>query len=548
MINLTIVIISHIYSLKISALFTNKQKSSIKISKSGFIFILNNKLTYSTHQDFSTTHFTFIDIHKDTFIKRFNYINDQLLNKGNWILLNETPMSKSHKGYLLREGDIIKIDNIIYKLIESSSLYQKKPTMTTTCDIKSPNNTLYTNTMSNKTTLGLGKLNMSNSNLLRKNESISSLVPVNGCNTYQNNLPKFHHLNKSQILLLPPKKGLSEVHLKKGNYYINNNKNTLYQCRICKKIDDLCNNCLICPCNCEGKFKYIHTYCLKKIFFEKLKIEKKNLSTKYSFDEVVCDYCKSIIPKKMKINNIIFSFVDFIRPESTGQYLIFEKIGNKKEYEFIVIEMKDKKEIKVGYECEFDIDIDNKDKPKVGIISIDEEGDFYLTALHNNVFVFLQGDIMLIPNLPFVIKNNECIMKFEMNLNFCKKLICYKNKTLARLSYYDSFNLQKMILYTKELVNLKSIYVKDYIDECLNIDFDNLNDSSEKENNEIIVLQTEIMHESSKSSGSFFNEQIKQTQNNNTQKRNNYSNSSQNVINYREFQPQHLKHSLFKKN
>ena len=53
-----------------------------------------------------------------------------------------------------------------------------------------------------------------------------------------------------------------------------------------------------------------------------------------------------------------------------------------------------------------------------------------------------------------------------MNLNFCKKLICYKNKTLARLSYYDSFNLQKMILYTKELVNLKSIYVKDYIDEC----------------------------------------------------------------------------------
>ncbi len=44
---------------------------------------------------------------------------------------------------------------------------------------------------------------------------------------------------------------------------MSNEITNLKECRICFESDDLSNNKLISPCNCNGTSKYVHTNCLK---------------------------------------------------------------------------------------------------------------------------------------------------------------------------------------------------------------------------------------------------------------------------------------------
>lgn len=458
---ITLILVS-IHSLHISA----KSKSSpstpvikIEINKSGFLSFQNGKLTHSPLP--SISYFSYFDIHRDTFIKRFNYQTEGQFQTGNWVLLSKTKMSKANKGYLLREGDILKVHNKIYKLSESSSLYKKKYTISTT---KSPVNTVCTR--SNVSLKGVNRHNTSNSNLLLKKESIyNNSADI----TYHTGLV---HRNISNKLVIPKNHSYNQKERKTqmiSPSKFATSKPITVKCRYCNVSEDITTTSMIAPCDCEGAQKYIHVNCLKDIVLSKSTCVIKDEYTKYTIKELICENCKSVIPDRLKINNIYYSFIDFIRPESS-KYLIFEKIRNnelKEQLEYVVIDMRSKDSI--DFKCK----VKNHCK-----IKVDDIGYFYLIALNEDVSVFLQGDIMFIPNLPFVIENNKYIIKFEMKMYKLKQLLCYRNKILSRLSYYDSFGMQKMILYLKDINSIKSIYTNEYEDE-----------SERRNNDDIIVLE-----------------------------------------------------------
>ena len=97
------------------------------VNKSGFISFLNNKLSLTSSPPYD--YISYIDIHKDTFIKRFNPQTELSLLDGNWINLTKTKISSfNSKGYKFRVGDIFKRNNAIYTVVELTSIIKKYPT------------------------------------------------------------------------------------------------------------------------------------------------------------------------------------------------------------------------------------------------------------------------------------------------------------------------------------------------------------------------------------------------------------------------------------
>ena len=56
-------------------------------------------------------------------------------------------------------------------------------------------------------------------------------------------------------------------------------------------------------------------------------------------------------------------------------------------------------------------------------INYNEDGHFYLLTKLYDIYSFLQGDIMFIPNLSFTIENSKMILTFEMKLKKLKWLL-----------------------------------------------------------------------------------------------------------------------------
>ena len=124
MIWLTLVITN---SLHVSAVLKSNPEHSYQttVNKSGFISFLNNKLSLTSSPPYD--YISYIDIHKDTFIKRFNPQTELSLLDGNWINLTKTKISSfNSKGYKFRVGDIFKRNNAIYTLVELTSIIKKQ--------------------------------------------------------------------------------------------------------------------------------------------------------------------------------------------------------------------------------------------------------------------------------------------------------------------------------------------------------------------------------------------------------------------------------------
>ena len=441
------------------------------VNKSGFISFLNNKLSLTSSPPYD--YISYIDIHKDTFIKRFNPQTELSLLDGNWINLTKTKISSfNSKGYKFRVGDIFKRNNAIYTLVELTSIIKKHLTLSTN---KSP---LYT--LCNNSNLSLNKSN----HLLLKNES---LYLPNSNNTFNS---KINHKNTNRILVVPKNNSCVQRQRKVNiQSKFASGKSPLVQCRQCKHYEAITSSSIIAPCECEGKLKYIHIDCLKNLFTAHTEVKKEKDWTKIIFPDIICEYCKNVIQKRFRYNNIFFSFVDFIRPTKSNRYLIFEKKILKKlneKNEYIIIDMNNRDSI------------DIKDSIT---INYNEDGHFYLLTKLYDIYSFLQGDIMFIPNLSFTIENSKMILTFEMKLKKLKWLCCYKNKTLSRLNYYDSFSMQRMLMYMKEMNELKNINTYQYDEEY------------EKANgNDIIVIENEETNSKNQSSSALNEFSLKQTE------------------------------------
>ena len=234
-------------------------------------------------------------------------------------------------------------------------------------------------------------------------------------------------------------------------------------CKICHLSENSTSNPLICPCNCIGKIRFLHLECLKKWHATRIKTAKFGHLSIIYVPKYKCELCQFIVPETIKIKNGVFSLIDFIKPDSF-HYVILEKINwdsptNIEENTiFYVLDMKKSNQITIGNDPNCDVTL-CKEQSKTGVIEF-IECNFYFRDLSSNLqqnFVFIQGDIMLLPNVPFTMQNCDVTLTFLMKLRCIKKLLCYKNKQLSKLTYHDVFNFQKMYFQKKEAASIKNV-------------------------------------------------------------------------------------------
>ena len=543
----------------------HKKTSSIKIDKSGFIICKDYQLLFKeeTSSPCNNNFITFIDINKDTFIKRFNQQKDGDLKNGFWLPLSNYIISSQKsvpQGYKLRVGDILRFGMDLYKVREQNSFFAPKNTLNSfgIGNLRSPNNTMHnvsvncnfsfpnhqrcnTNnsigggsgvvvTYQNNNPLGNitnSSINLSNGNLMQQQDISKSSLTFKQLfhtgNTSIESLPRFSHFEtfgkqshdfKNSFIFNKSKKNakekknsrkrvvfdncdvnMSTIHPLQPFSQNNNNysniinfndsisisspkkycfSNTLKDmdgdieethCKICHLSDNSSFNPLICPCNCISKIRYIHVECLKKWYITRMKKAVFEHLSIVNIPKYKCELCHFVFPEIIKIRNLLLTIIDFIRPGSF-HYVILEKIHweepkhEEDDTVFYILDMKKSKQITVGNDPNCDVTL-CKEQSKTGVIEF-VECNFYFRDLSSGAaqnFVFIQGDIMLLPKLPITIQNNYVTLTFLMKLKYIKKLFCYHNKKLAKLTYHDSFSYQKMFLQRMDVTNIKNVDV-----------------------------------------------------------------------------------------
>tara|TARA_Y100000816_G_C26034456_1_gene541654 strand:+ start:320 stop:1192 length:873 start_codon:yes stop_codon:yes gene_type:complete len=97
---------------------------------------------------------------------------------------------------------------------------------------------------------------------------------------------------------------------------MSNEITNLKECRICFESDDLSNNKLISPCNCNGTSKYVHTNCLKLWINNSINPNAKKICmecrTEYNFlilhDKKEYIYSLTLFSINTSVNFLLFIF------------------------------------------------------------------------------------------------------------------------------------------------------------------------------------------------------------------------------------------------
>lgn len=437
----------------------------MKISQSGYLLESNKKIIYQPKNQTipPSSYISLIEIDRDHFVAKLNEKSEK------WLFIKQTTFTRDFgtqsrliNEYRMKQGDVIRLGYFKFKIIELNAIPFKA-----------------INSITNELKSSASNLNNSNANLLIFNETTNNFLCLPKhlvkLNTNINN-------NGNSVRGSVSTNSLNPL----GNYYGQH-----HICRICK--ESSFTSPLINPCNCEGSLKYVHLECLKKYAQTMVECIKSDKVTIINCPSIICLYCKGPLPFKVKIGNQIISVIDFVRPD--GNYLVLERyynddfeeditpgtmsgasirgnVNNKYVLSLYIIRVKEE-EFKIGKEkCDLTLNEPLIEDNHASITYF--QGAYYLKDLtksqFSNTYVLLQDDIMLIPNMPLAFISSEIgeyIFKFEMKMNFCKKLLCYKNKIFQRLNYH------KILSYAKT----NNVYEKDNVKEVEVIESDEISPS-----------------------------------------------------------------------
>ena len=216
-----------------------------------------------------------------------------------WMIYSKKSEPEINSAYYLKEGDILKLGNAIFKLqmIQMGNFDSSN----------NKNNNNYNN-----------EENEDNNTLLVAGSSNHSLI-LNG----QNNFENIEVLKTQKILVYSyindkseeKKNDKLEIKLDIKKEKITKNR----ICRICyQEEDDSLINPLIKPCKCSGSMKYIHIKCLlswlrsRTIRHQNNVIEHNNFFNSYFITkEIQCELCKATFPDYIKHNHIKYCLIDF---------------------------------------------------------------------------------------------------------------------------------------------------------------------------------------------------------------------------------------------
>ena len=276
------------------------------------------------------------------------------------------------------------------------------------------------------------------------------------------------------------------------------NKNKPLKCRICFVEGDFDgNNPLISPCNCTGSVKYIHLYCLRKWLTSKISI-KSTLTNSiycYTYKNLECEICKSIIPEQVEYRGKIISLLNFkdIEPpflilQTMNQY---NPINKNIEYNAIfVISFKSKKYLTIGRANNSDIKLNDISVSRNHSIINYDNGELYIDDIGSKfgTLLLIQNNILFLPYKEINIQTGKCHLIFYLLRTFLACLMCYKNKILDKLSYEKCFNSQDKNAYSQIIDNL----INNIIDPIEKFSCINNSYNSDTENNGKEEIQNNI--------------------------------------------------------
>ena len=213
-----------------------------------------------------------------------------------WMIYSKKSEPEINSVYYLKEGDIIKLGNAIFKvqMINMSNLDNiNNNNYNYNYEENDDNNTLMMVGSSNQSLILNGKDNLDNIESLKTQKII----------LYQNNKEKTEE------------KQIDKIEIKSD---INKEKTKNKICRICyQEEDDSLINPLIKPCKCSGSMKYIHIKCLlfwlksRTIRHQNNVLEHNDFFNSYYINkETQCELCKELFPDYIKHNHIKYCLID----------------------------------------------------------------------------------------------------------------------------------------------------------------------------------------------------------------------------------------------
>ena len=235
------------------------------------------------------------------------YFNPLLIDLGNdkenvndvsWLIYNKKTEPEINRSYIIKEGDIIKMGNVIFQIKMIQINENEDELNKNNNDIESNNNTLLISGSCNHS-LVLNQ-NYDNINIASKK-----------MNTKRNST------NSEKKKNLPPEK--DEKISEEKNFAKQTKKNKI--CRICyQEEDDILLNPLIRPCKCSGSVKYIHLKCLLNWLKSRTSNNTSTNSSNNNNDyfnayfinqRTECELCKELFPDYIKHHNIKYCLIDF---------------------------------------------------------------------------------------------------------------------------------------------------------------------------------------------------------------------------------------------
>lgn len=208
-------------------------------------------------------------------------------------------------------------------------------------------------------------------------------------------------------------------------------------CRICLGDEHDDANPLINPCKCAGTMKYIHLECLRQLIESKIQRTKGEPVTVINFKTLECDICKSLIPENIKLKNKVYTIIDLNRPDSN--YIIIEGLVKETPdvKSIFVINLNSGRPIKIGRSSEADLRLSDISVSRSHATISLYDGNCILNDTRSKFGTLLNAGtkLMVIPAKPLSIQRGNILVKFSLSMKLCSLLACYKPKKVPFRNY-----------------------------------------------------------------------------------------------------------------
>ena len=400
------------------------------------------------------------------FIWNYNnyFIKNEFLvsfEKMDWIVVKNTFFSNQKNMHLLKEGDIIKLGNVVLLLRKIKILY---PSFEKTISIKK--NVLEINNNKNQ--------NDSNNKI---NNQISFSKNINPENYKKKEIISSNKLNS--IYIQSKKRKIKEK---------------IFTCRICLLEGEFIGeNPLINLCQCSGSVKYIHLLCAKKWFTSKtykyISTDKNVIS--FTFPTFNCELCKTNISNNIKIGNEIISLLEIDNDFDKKSYISFETIQhynhsdshNNNFHIIYFVSFNNNNKITIGRcsTCDMVINDISVSRNHCNVF-LDNENNLYIEDCISKfgTLLMIQNNFVFLPFKAIGLQLGKFHLFFYLSRSF---FCCYKcNKNLnSNFNYDNQFNNQRKNVYSDIL--------KDIIDYS---DKNNDDDNNSNNNDDRSIVSSTI--------------------------------------------------------